>query len=750
MKTEKPRFKTSFSVPIRTRPLDFLTAGKRFMKEFLKKVFFHGSPEKGAFWGLVLLLSGTWLLGTLFLFSDGIAALGVFVSAIFRRGLGNVAVSDHPWQLSLILPLLFFMLHYVFQLRRLRGKFEPGRCDRTFWKWTAVAAVLWGGMFFCTAHSIGLAVGNYYHDGCFLAFMKDGARNLPYWMTAALLLLSAGVLAEGKVLALIGNFPLREIFTLPVKILAGISFFTYLSLVAASMFSAYQCEAEKEFLGKHFDRPLTAEALKKLVLRDPDEKFWNETASLISEITKHPEIDCCFAEFAPGQLDAWRKKFSALPEIAKLDRMIEKPLPACPWKSEKYNILLVRLDDCSQARTMARLQMWHIRFALEKRDRAAVMAALKRLDHVSGYLAGLPFYISAQVKMAVERMKIEALSHLLAEKILIADDLIRLKERSRAVRKELPAMERNSVWSEALMGVDFIEAYVNSAVAGDDQRLTPLKRFRWLLPQFWLIYERNRLHLLRSCRNAEKFHDMPPLRAGSVFSRGAEMVSPPSRTAGASFLKGRLEQEAAEFFIDQELYRLKHGRFPDGLPPPVDPFCGKPMKYIHGSVTVEKEVFGKEKKKFSIPARQLTSPSEYHFNVTVTVPAKGRRLPKDPIDRQIVEFLKSIDPDHAWKSSDNLRTLAAEWVLRKSRFDNGRVSLETVLDAEVCLIKECLKEKNIPVSIKRKLQLAAGDRLKKILKMTQAGFDAGIIDHDRLERTKNDLESFAKENAITP
>jgi hypothetical protein len=174
------------------------------------------------------------------------------------------------------------------------------------------------------------------------------------------------------------------------------------------------------------------------------------------------------------------------------------------------------------------------------------------------------------------------------------------------------------------------------------------------------------------------------------------------------------------------------------------------MKYVHGSVTVEKEVFGKEKKKFSIPARQLTSPSEYHFNVTVTVPAKGRRLPKDPTDRQIVEFLKSIDPDHAWKSSNNLRTSAAEWVLRKSRFDNGRVSLETVLDAEVCLIKECLKEKNIPEGIKRKLQLAVGDRLKKILKMTQAGFDAGIIDHDRFERTKTDFESFAKENAITP
>ena len=41
------------------------------MKKFLKKVFFWDSPEKGAFWSLVLILSGSWLLGTIFILCGG-------------------------------------------------------------------------------------------------------------------------------------------------------------------------------------------------------------------------------------------------------------------------------------------------------------------------------------------------------------------------------------------------------------------------------------------------------------------------------------------------------------------------------------------------------------------------------------------------------------------------------------------------------------------------------------------------------
>ena len=39
------------------------------MKKLLKKLFYVDSPEKGAFLGIVLLLFGSWLVGTFFVFS---------------------------------------------------------------------------------------------------------------------------------------------------------------------------------------------------------------------------------------------------------------------------------------------------------------------------------------------------------------------------------------------------------------------------------------------------------------------------------------------------------------------------------------------------------------------------------------------------------------------------------------------------------------------------------------------------------
>ena len=70
-----------------------------------------------------------------------------------------------------------------------------------------------------------------------------------------------------------------------------------------------------------------------------------------------------------------------------------------------------------------------------------------------------------------------------------------------------------------------------------------------------------------------------------------------------------------EFFIDQELYRLEHGKLADDLPSRVDPVSGKPMEYFHGDVVIEKEIFqsGKnqlDKKDVTVRGRKLMFPSE--------------------------------------------------------------------------------------------------------------------------------------------
>ena len=352
--------------------------------------------------------------------------------------------------------------------------------------------------------------------------------------------------------------------------------------------------------------------------------FWKKINELYQK-DKNRETHYCLAEFTPSQLASWRKRFESSKIFPELDRMISTPLPLFSWKIEKYNLACTLMPDLTLLRYMARVQVWHCRFAAEKGDRTAAVAALKRMDHLSAYLAKQPFLIGALVKLAIDAYKIWAVEILLGARLLNKDDLLTLKRQSRMIRQHLERVERDILWSEALCGLDYIEGAVHSG-NWCGMKTVPLKKFRFLLPQIWLIYESNRLNILHLYRNAKKFHDVPVASAAmsyTVFNHLAQSLVPAFLSAGNRFLQRDLEQQAIAFFIDQELYRLEHGKLPDKLPLPVDPFSKKPMEYIHGRVTVKKEVYGKEEGKFTFPARQLKSPSKGNFSVTVTIPTRN-------------------------------------------------------------------------------------------------------------------------------
>lgn len=592
------------------------------VKKFLRKIFYLDSTGKGAFWSLILLVLGTYLLGTLFIFSNGFYAAAVFIAAVFRFGIADIRVWDYPWQILLLLLFAGVIIHFFFQQYRLWKGVRRDRCNNIFWKYFALMLLLWAGVIFCLVYCIKLVVENYYHDGCSLEYLKDGAHSLPYWMTAAVILIFAGIAASGKVYSLIGNYPFRHNFTLPVWSVIVLAAIVYIGSIASSLVVRKLVDAEKAALARQFHRPLTVEALQKYCsdAGRTDEKFWQKIASFKQKFFECKEIGFCFAEFSPEQLEAWRKKFHSSREFDEIDRMTANPLPLPGRKIEKYRVANISLTDFSTVRTMARLQAWRIRFALEKGDRQEVMSALKRLDNLSDYLSAQPLLISALVKNAIDAVKVEALELVLAAQILNKDDLHYLKQRSRYIQTNLNSMASVSLWSEIICGIDFIEAFVNARSLPDGKKCTPFKKFRFLLPQGWLIFESNRLNYLRFFRNTVKFHDVQYVRDISVFNFFGMMIIPAYHAAEKRMLQNRLKQKAIGFFIDQELYRLDHGRFPAGLPLPVDPFRGKPLKYVRGEVTLKKEIFQNAGKEITVSARQLTSATQGTYNVTVTIP----------------------------------------------------------------------------------------------------------------------------------
>ena len=589
------------------------------MKKFLKKVFFWDSPEKGAFWSLVLILSGSWLLGTIFILCGG--GYRALYSRCFVTG--KYHAEALVWLIAPAVIFFLFFLHFLFQFGRSWHNFSWSACGRGCKTWLGISILLWAGTLASGIYSGILIKENWKLDYA-LHYVKEGGALLPLLLTVFLLLLLAGILATGKFYSIIGKFAYKGIFTLPVKFLAALTLVAYIGMVSASLIIQQKCETEKGALAKHFGRSLTAEALKKTALsrRKADGAFWKKISGLLKQ-DKNRETAYCDNEFTPAELASWEKRFYSSKAFAELDRMISTPLPSFPRKIEKYNLFAAICPDLLPIRSMARLQVWHCRFAAEKGDRTEAVAALKRLDNLSAYLADQPFLLCALVKQAVDSMKNRAVEYLLGSKCLAREDLLGLKQSSRAVKKYLKTAEKEILWSEALGSFDYMEGSFYAEKNWSGIKIVPWKKFRFLLPQFWLIYESNRLNIVRLYSGAEKFHDIKDeSKNHSIFASLANVLHPSFQAAGNKFLQRDLEQRTIEFFIDQELYRLKHGKLPDDLPLPVDPFSQKPMKYIQGKVTLKKEIYEKGSRKITFYGRQLTSATRGPSNVTVTIPEK--------------------------------------------------------------------------------------------------------------------------------
>ncbi|MBP5183461.1 MAG: hypothetical protein J6331_10600, partial [Lentisphaeria bacterium] len=361
-------------------------------------------------------------------------------------------------------------------------------------------------------------------------------------------------------------------------------------MVVSSLILAGLSEKETRFLEKQFKQPLTRAALKEASFRNRkvDKAFWAKLIPLaekeLGRETIHP-----FAEFTPAQLDGWRKKFESSPEIAGIDRMLDNaPLPAYPWDfDEKY--ISMRFPDLQILSRLNDYQVWRVRFALERKDRSAILAALKRMDNLIAYAGELPLTLFSGIQLQMSAEKRRVLEELLASGILTKEDLLRLKAWCRAEKAALPELERKRIRAEALVAVELWDECLVSDRGGKKSRHM-WKNFRFLLPQYWLIYEANRLSARRRFRSVERFLDFPrSVRMDdlSAFNWFAEMSTPP-RKPGIEFQRAELGWACMEFFIDQELYRLEHAKLPDDLPLPVDPANGKMLTCTRGPVTVKK------------------------------------------------------------------------------------------------------------------------------------------------------------------
>ena len=621
-----------------------------------------------AFESTILMLLGSWLIWTVFLFSDGTAECGKFINEIRWHFTDNQSFPPIPWQSVFILLLISLVSYWVYRHLQIFCRINHERFIITSGiyllasgillgkfplLWLMITVVLWGFgalLFDRSVWKSTLAYGGtltalsgIIYQICRLIIQRDIKyfcgppfafdieANLPLWSGAGLILLAAWVLSSGWQYCSLARIRYREIFTLPVKIIASVSLSCYIIMVVSSLDRSYRCQTEITALERQFDLPLNAETLNSIALgnKTVDGEFWEKVEKLYDSI-KDFEASYPLAEFPPEKLDAWRKKFHTTPQYAELDQMLSQPLPEVPLNYTMGNMLFANFSNFSIIRQLVRYQLWHIRFAVEKNDRAAVLSALQKIDNLSEYLSSGPFAFHALIKNMVDSHKNQAIAQGISVKIFTEDDLMALKKRSQTLRANLTGIENRVIWGELLWGM--AEFHI---VANGNEKFLAWKKFRFILPQCWLIYESNRYTWLKFFRNVEKCHDMAkndcrPERIPAIFEEFAYGMMPSYKALGNRFQSAALQQQMIEFFIDQELHRIHPDKYPANPKLPIDPFTQKPMLYYQGKITIRQEYYrSNDEKEITITGRQLTSPpqTERKTTSTITVPERSLFLP---------------------------------------------------------------------------------------------------------------------------
>ena len=591
------------------------------LKNLFRKLYLLDTPAAGTFWSLCLMLCGCGICATLYWFTDGIFAYNLYD---LRSRYTQVYI---PWQLIFPALGISFILHFLFQYCRLFLKLSIGKfaiiasllcavavfskalglwwcgviviillCgfgalifDRSAWKSIVLHGILFSALVCCGVTIIYFSDRSAYCRGCTAMMIPDAAVLV---LSAVFILLLIGtIIAAGWMYSALCKSRFKAIFSWRVKILFAVTVIFHIALIVAGMIAGNIADKEYENLSANQKTPLTVEALKEKYLRtNVDTGFWKKLNKLSEQKNGEP-IEPYYpnAGFPEDKVEAWQKFFSASENHAEIDRMISRPLPGHERNIKKGSLSAVMLPDYQRVRAMARWQFWRIRAALKKGDKPAILAALQRLDNLSAYLAHEPCYIGMIVKLHIDEIKIQALELILGARILNEAELIELKNFCRRVRDTLPEIEYEALWGEIMLTADTFYAFINGWEF-DGKQIAGWKTFRFVLPQLLLTMEINRFNALKIYRNVNKFSDIPQRSCWA--SRSVYRYYADTYAIGASphithrLKRAVLQQQCMEFFLEQELYFLKHGKYQENPVLPLDPFSGKPMTLVTGELTV--------------------------------------------------------------------------------------------------------------------------------------------------------------------
>ena len=446
----------------------------------------------------------------------------------------------------------------------------------------------------------------------------------PGWicfLIATLLLAAVSYLLWGKALAETAGFGMRKMFSrkiIVLWILCGIAFAFSECRLGFSMYRAAQIRAEQE---RSFGRPLTPAAMKEFYLegQQPDAEFWQA----FDHWRKH-SLDRQVNIYSLGRVidiaDSAKPLFQAeyaglADDFAKLDRLISAGFPKSPVAPmiidyvdfgpgivQKMNLLSSQLLD-------------RMHCALCLGDAEAARTAFVELIRIGGAQAGNCDYFAWLSTVGKE---LTAMELLIEAGIPTDPELRHYRARLEEQESRIPLLVKRNLYQGTVEAVNLYRGFRDVTLATgfggvEPPPAIPFSACGFLLPQVaWLTYREEEIDLLAWAALPGKRLDTNPWRDFPFVYAGPYQFRRYSDATQSFIARCR----ALGALIGAELYRRRHGEFPEKLEfPPVDPFGGEPMKYRVGNAEIEVTRFVAdsdsrldwERRKESMPVVQVWS-----------------------------------------------------------------------------------------------------------------------------------------------
>lgn len=389
----------------------------------------------------------------------------------------------------------------------------------------------------------------------------------------------------------------------------------------------------KEELADIYGRPLTAEALKnlyyhglepnynkfeKILPRDPDDKRCFLSLPLLSE-----ELTCCYlisltSKKLDKKLAEWIKSEKAF--FRDFDRITgsEKYLKM-PESIRNYNGLLfdLALPELNHLRHWARVVRMRVRNALNNNDTAEALRLFKQLRRIRDYSTDGHCLISFLVALAIEEIRFWTLELIVGRGNLTIRQIHGLIREIEDNRLNWTERYTVAMYGNAVIDLDIMEyfaremdLYMSFLEIRNDFLQSHLLRndyldentlwSKFLITPAYIMHHKEVLYALNFLITRAKAAPNDPIIRKTLDDMPENLIF--CRVVLGSFGMVwektkiiRNIQTAAITALRIELYRKKYKKLPEKLGDlvpefapeiPKDLFDGKPLKYIHGKITL--------------------------------------------------------------------------------------------------------------------------------------------------------------------